>query len=479
MKRRKPEEMKYLPQMAISWEAFFTFTLCCFTLGAGACAFALRYVKEKKDSDEGCVTIEFKSAAGEGESAKARLLPGEEKNTPPPTIGELAEELWLRKKLETPGPLLSDSRPSDTPGFTNAKTESFWKEEILPHRRLFTHLNELAVIEKVLLVLDREGLCSSVVAGDGKSVFNPTARRFSKVTLLDHSLRVALRIKEIHDSAYTEKILYGKHLIAALAHDIGKIERFRSRSDYVKDDHAAASARALRGWIIECAGEKRADEFRHALDAVRNHHRRADENEGISRNLKKADVAAREEEFSGENKKSRAARSISAEKTSERGKAPEWLCQSIGRILNDRIEPAINIPVLEKEPFVVALSATNGIVYLDPHYLLERVREHMETERIADLLFFDPSRSAELEAKLTVTNALKARGWVEEVVKDGYYAAFWNYTYKGKKAKKGGFWIPVLAEAFGTGLAEFEKRKNQDMRQITSIKPCVMRGRKK
>ena len=53
------------------------------------------------------------------------------------------------------------------------------------------------------------------------------------------------------------KILYGKHLIAALAHDVGKMEHLRPEEGrYVKDDHAVASARALNGWIMECGGER-------------------------------------------------------------------------------------------------------------------------------------------------------------------------------------------------------------------------------
>ena len=81
-------------------------------------------------------------------------------------------------------------------------------------------------------------------------------------------------MREMHDAVYTEKILYGKHLVAALAHDVGKMEHLRPEEGrYVKDDHAAASARALNRWIMECGGEKGALEFRAAVDAVRNHHR--------------------------------------------------------------------------------------------------------------------------------------------------------------------------------------------------------------
>ena len=103
----------------------------------------------------------------------------------------------------------------------------------------------------------------------------------------------------------------------------------------------------------------------------------------------------------------------------------------------------------------------------------------MEREEIADMRFFDPSRPAELRAKLLVTDSLKSRNWVSEGVRDGYYAAFWNYEYGGKKVRKGGFWVPVFAEAFDIPLSELEKRKNAELRRITSVSPCLARGRKK
>lgn len=465
MRGRKRTKMKYLPQMAISWETAAVFSLFCICLGAALCALALRHRREKRG---GPAAIEFTTASG-------RISAERESGAAPGTIGALAESLWLRNDPEIP--VLSDSEPRAIPAFTHPQTRIFWEEEIEPHRSLLEKRRELPVIEKVLLVLDEHGICSSVVSGDGKSAFSPTARRFSRVTLLDHSLRVARRMREIHDAAYTERVLYGKHLIAALAHDIGKMEHLRPRDGrYVKDDHAAAGARALNGWIMECGGEKAALSLRSAVDAVRNHHRSVNEPDSILENLKRADTAAREEEFAGGRKNPRSALAPPGGAGAE---PPEWLLRDIPRILNNHVGPAINAASLEEAPFARALSSTNGMVYVDPHYLLDGVREHMEREEIADMRFFDPSRPGELRAKLLVTNSLKSRNWVGEGVKEGYYAAFWNYEYKGKKVKKGGFWIPVFAEAFHVPLSELEKRKSSELRRITSVEPCLARGRKK
>lgn len=227
---------------------------------------------------------------------------------------------------------------------------------------------------------------------------------------------------------------------------------------------------------MECGGEKSALELHAAVDAVRNHHRSVNTPDPILENLKRADTAAREEEFSGGRKN---LRTLTVPGDGADTEPPEWLLRDIPRILNDHVGPAINTASLEKQPFARAISATNGVVYVDPHYLFDGVREHMEREGIADMSFFDSSRTGELRAKLLVTNSLKSRNWVGEGVRDGYYAAFWNYEYEGKKVKKGGFWIPVFAEAFDVPLAELEKRKNAELRRIVSVEPHLMRGRKK
>ena len=452
--------MKYLPQVAVSWEAAAFFSLLCFSLGAVLFALATRDGRKKR---EGSLEVEFTTKEGK-EHARALVEPR--------TIETLAESLWLRSDPEIS--VLSDSQSASVPSFTHPLTRAFWEEEIEPRREIFSRRRELALIEKILLELDRHGLCASVVAGDGKSIFSPTAKRFSRVTLLDHSLRVARRMGEIHDSVHTERLLYGKHLIAALAHDVGKMEHLRPGGDgrYVKDDHVAASARALGAWATECGGEDAALSLRSVIDAVRNHHRAASGPDPLCECLKRADAAAREEEFSGTRKNLRAAE----EKETE---PPEWLIRDIPRILSGHVTPAINVEALAKKPFAHAISSTNGVIYVCPHYLFDGVREHMEKENIADMRFFDSSRAGELRAKLLVTNSLKSRGWVGEGVGDGYYAAFWNYSYGGKKVTRGGFWIPVFAEAFGAGLSELEKRKGAELRRISAFSPCLARAKKK
>ena len=455
-----------LPHVAVSWETFLLLAGASFALGALFSAAALGRRNARGAGGTG-------TGAGK-EDAPPPAAQGTAEDEPPETISDLARRLWLAEAppAEEAGPALSDPGPAPAPQFEREETAVFWREEILPFRDVLERTGELRIIEKVLSALDGEGLCPSVVRGDGAAAFRPTASRFARISLLDHSLRAARHMRRIHDSRHGERLLYGKHVLAALAHDLGKIEKYRKPGRYVKDAHAAASAAVLSEWIAEFGGKSAPRELQGVVDAVRNHHRNAAEPGELLRSLVSADRAARGEEFSGGR-----GETFSPSGDGARGEPPAWLAEDIPRVLAERVAPAINVSDGETEPFVWAFSATNGVVYVDPHRLLDRVREHMEAEDVADMRFFDSS--AELEAKLMVTNALKSRGWVGGEVRDGYYAAFWNYEYGGKKSRKGGFWIPVFAEAFGMDLAELEGRKTAELRGLGSVEPRATRKKKK
>ena len=465
MKKERKKKMS-LPHLAIGWETFLLFAAGSFALGvlvsaavlAGGRGAGAREREEEAARREGSPAGEERGADGGREKS-----PGAE---PPETVAALAARLWLAEApaTEDAGPALSDPGAAPEPRFEREETAEFWREEVAPLRDVLERTGELRIIEKVLSELDSGGLCPSVVSGDGIGKFRPTASRFGRISLLDHSLRAARHMRRIHDARHGERLLYGKHLLAALAHDVGKMEKFRKPGRYVKDAHAEASAAVLSEWIAEFGARSAPREMQGVADAVRNHHRNSAEAGELLLALKAADRAAREEEFSG----GRPETGFS-DPAAPRGEPPAWLSEDVPRILAERVGPAVNVAGGESEPFVWAFSTTGGVVYVDPHRLLDRVREHMEENGVADMRFFDSS--AELEAKLMVTNALKSRGWVGGEVKDGYYAAFWNYEYGGKRSRKAGFWIPVFAEAFGEDLAELEKRKTGELRGLRSVAP--------
>ena len=474
MKKERKKKMN-LPHVALGWETFLLFVAGSFALGALVSAAALGRGTGRgergRGARDGAPRRESSPAGKERGAGNQEKSPEEE---PPETVSALAARLWL---AEAPaageaGPALSDPGAAPEPRFEREETAEFWREEIVPFRDVLERTGELRVIEKVLSELDSGGLCPSVVSGDGIGKFRPTASRFGRISLLDHSLRAARHMRRIHDARHGERLLYGKHMLAALAHDVGKMEKYRKTGRYVKDAHAEASAAVLSEWIAEFGGKSAPREMQGVVDAVRNHHRNSAEAGDLLLRLKGADRAAREEEFSG----GRPGAGLS-DPGAPRGEPPAWLREDVPRILAERVAPAINLPDGESEPFVWAFSTTGGVVYVDPHRLLDRVREHMEAEEVADMRFFDSS--AELEAKLMVTNALKSRGWVGGEVKDGYYAAFWNYEYGGKRSRKAGFWIPVFAEAFGEDLAELEKRKTGELRGLRSVAPRAAGARAK
>lgn len=462
-----------LPHVAVSWETFALLAAGSFALGALLSAAALgrgrgRGAGGRRDAGENAA-LRAGSPAGEG--GGTGKSPEAE---PPETVSSLAARLWL---AEPPagaeaGPALADPGEAPEPRFEREETAAFWREEVAPFRDVLERTGELRIIEKTLSELDSGGLCPSVVSGDGIGRFRPTASRFGKISLLDHSLRAARHVRRIHDARHGERLLHGRYLLAALAHDVGKMEKYRKPGRYVKDAHAEASAAVLSEWIAEFGARSAPREMQGVVDAVRNHHRNAAEAGELLRDLRSADRAAREEEFSGGRPGAGPAAG-----DAPRGEPPGWLAEDVPRILVERVAPAINVADGEREPSLWAFSTTGGVVYVDPHRLLDAVREHMEAEEVADMRFFDSS--AELEAKLMVTNALKSRGWVGGEVKDGYYAAFWNYELGGRKAGKPGFWIPVFAEAFGEDLAELEKRKTAEVRAPASVSPRAGGGKRK
>ena len=473
MRKERRKEMN-LPHVAVSWEAFALLAAGSFALGALLSAAALG---RRDGRGEG--------GNNRGEGAPGREVPpeGETRGTrggpvkspraePPETVSALAARLWLAEAPAAAGPALADPGEAPEPRFEREETAAFWREEIAPFRDVLERTGELRIIEKVLSELDSGGNCPSVVSGDGIGKFRRAASRFGKISLLDHSLRAARHMRRIHDARHGERLLYGRYALAALAHDVGKMEKYRKPGRYVKDAHAEASAAVLSEWVARFGARSAPREMQGVVDAVRNHHRNAPEAGELLLDLKRADRAAREEEFSG----GRAGAGI-PDGDAPRGEPPAWLAEDVPRILEERVAPAINVAGGEGEPLVWAFSTTGGVVYVDPHRLLDRVREHMEENEVADMRFFDSS--AELEAKLMVTNALKSRGWVGGEVKDGYYAAFWNYERGGKRAGKAGFWIPVFAEAFGEDLAELERRKTGELRGLGSVTPRAGGGKRK
>ena len=176
---------------------------------------------------------------------------------------------------------------ADTPHFFTPVIREFF-EKHLQNKPFYTGKVRV-VINNILTLLDMEGGVASVVSGQYETeskIPEDTYKMLSMVTLAEHTIHVAEEMLNL--------VPYGPNLppalIAALAHDLGKIPKYRKQY-YSLGDHAFISITVLEG----IQGFKEliyADEI---LQAVRDHHLKP--KNFLGEKLKEADTKARRREL--------------------------------------------------------------------------------------------------------------------------------------------------------------------------------------
>jgi hypothetical protein len=176
---------------------------------------------------------------------------------------------------------------ADTPHFFTPVIKEFF-EKHLQNKPFYTGKVRV-VINNLLTLLDMEGGVASVVSGQYETeskIPEDTYKMLAMVTLAEHTIHVAEEMISL--------VPYGPNLppalIAALAHDLGKIPKYRKQY-YSLGDHAFISMTVLEG----IQGFKEliyADEI---LQAVRDHHLKP--KNFLGEKLKEADTKARRREL--------------------------------------------------------------------------------------------------------------------------------------------------------------------------------------
>lgn len=193
---------------------------------------------------------------------------------------------------------------------TKEDSRIFAKEHLAPYMDRFSE-QEQTVAFSLLAFLDKEGGVPSVssmfqndpevlaysskeVQLGGKATFDILAT----FTLLDHTIRVAKNIIDIIENIgeSSHKLLYARCIIAALAHDIGKIEakqysKIIRGELYRTNPHEQMSVVMLQEMFPEYEGLNELQGY------VRSHHIGKTESE-IAKYLKTADAKSREQEIS-------------------------------------------------------------------------------------------------------------------------------------------------------------------------------------
>jgi len=414
---------------------------------------------------------------------------------------------------------IEDNQPEvkrPKPKFTHPEIDAFFTryvdQPIVKGRRRL-------VVEKLLIKLDLEGDCPSVV---GRGLANKDEKEtkypknsydyLAKISLWKHSLNVAKQL--ISKLAY--KVMIPDALIMALGHDIGKIPA-QYKATYTQADHPEISVLVLNSWTEYLGLNNHAE----LSNIIKSHHYMV-QNTPMATSLKTADQDARKLELAGfipkEDSNTTApqqpptlpadappAKSQEAPPSEdsasgetppppikvenaplldEGGKPakyipreisslPEWL--DLDAILAS-MEKFIN--VVEKTPdlklIYYAVSVKEGYVWVKDELLWKTMNEVAGVQ--ADLVAASADEAAKRDWLYSVVMELGRRGHVViNFMKDGFYLAPCSIiTSKGRTIPS--YMIPFHTSAFGQLQSELEKRKGSQLYKIvTQIVPKYQR----
>lgn len=367
--------------------------------------------------------------------------------------------------------------------FTNERIQAFFKTHIESMKNAGL---QQAVCQKLLILLDQEGGCPSVVnvKGDFESSLNSNVfTLLGKINLTDHTLNVAEQIIDMLDGT-DNKHMTPDALVTAISHDLGK---FPSRKGhlYSMGEHPLAAGNILVE-IAEFEQLTRKDEI---YQAVMLHHKKPDS--FLGRLLKRADQIARQQEYDTQLRELPPATQAEIEaimqtQKTEKGKkgieifneedeqdekteVPEIIDISrwfkLQAFLND-MKPYINR--LEDGRRFLAFSMPNGYVYFMPKILEIIARKQTEAAGVLDMALMDDDETRR-NILLSIADQLrKAEVFAADLLKKDYFGAYFNITKTGGKPFLQGYYMPCHAEAFGS-IAEMEALKTGILTGFISV----------
>lgn len=374
-----------------------------------------------------------------------------------------------------------------------------------------------AVCIQILALLDRDGQCPSVVSlpRDVEGSWDEnTYRILAKTTLLDHSLNVAEQVVQLLSESKAWHVIPDT-MIAALAHDLGKLESLRGYL-YSLGEHPMTAERPLAG-ISEFNALPKKNEI---LRAIRLHHKMP--NGLLGKTLKKADQLARQQELE---------ETVVAESTREAseallltsfgekehpvphyslnplplppaainsGPAAVWQAQAdiygetgkgiqaatpdeaprlmdisawfdAAQFLND-LKPYINRMFGRR---FLAFSMPDGIVYFQVKALEEVARKQAERAGCMEIATMAQKDLTMRQVLFTIVHHLRVEHEViaRGLIKDSFFGGYFSVIRKIGKGIKG-YYTPFHAEAFGS-IAEMEHAKPAMLRDIQKVSPFL------
>jgi hypothetical protein len=360
------------------------------------------------------------------------------------------------------------------------------------------------IIVDLLKLLDEKGDIPSVIRRDrdpNSELPDESFKMLANIPLYEHTIRVA---EETIKATKSTPLTMNKAIIAALAHDIGKI--FASSDEYSKFDHPALSAAYLERNLPSLNKSNFRNEI---IAAVRGHHK-SDVFSMLTDILKKADSKARQielemcrkqmsvkveqteepqqeeqpvqkpilkliksdeikEELTPEEKeyqlKKREEFKDTVKETVNRLDANQWIDNVNDEEVLKRIADVIN--KLDDYGRFQAVSMKDGLVYVRPEFVFDIIKEYLPEDKQIDSL-------SEHERRLiliTFSNYFIDKGYINtKYMMKNYFSAPFIITIEGGRELTG-FYMTFNIEAFakfGT-LTEFEIRKTDYVKNIVKI----------
>jgi len=316
-------------------------------------------------------------------------------------------------------------------------------ERLKPYEGVFAAQKADGLLKALIHEIDRFGHCSSLVtkSNDSEAVELYSVRdNLSRVSLKEHTAGVANRILGLLEKTYAD---FENHIpravIAALAHDLGKIPEYWASGAYNTHEHPLVSASRLK----ELAGDVQISWFDDVIKAVKDHHIHTTNQFTVL--LKEADRSAREFEllkFAG------ALSVMPMEK---------WLDPV--RLVK-LLEPNIN--VLRDGRW--QSFSFGGLVYCNPGFLYEQAKLLCREAKALDLVVIYES---EKEVALRrMTGILRQTGYIPDILQQNYYAR--KFEIVAAAGKKRFVLTPLKGEHFN--LQELEARKTGYLSTIREVK---------
>lgn len=361
--------------------------------------------------------------------------------------------------------------------------------------------DQQAVCGRILKILDQEGLCPSVVnlSSDNEGNWDEnTYRILGRTTLLDHSLNVAEQVVKLLSESKDWHVIPDT-MVAALAHDLGKLESVRGYL-YSLGEHPLAAGRVL----ASLKGFKQLPRKEEIERAIKLHHKMP---EGLlGKTLKKADQNARQQELDEVVAEHEAGGTMATGNnnclvpllTGHDKAQAAWQAQAdiFGATgVTDQGKQASEVPKLldisawfdaasflkELKPYInrmrgrmfMAFSMPDGVVYFQAKVLEHVARKQAQRAgcmAVAALAQRDPAMRHVLFSivhRLRVEHDVIDRG----LIKDAFFGGYFSVTRKIGRSMEG-YYTPFHAEAFGS-IAEMEQAKPDMLRDIQKVSPML------